>query len=175
MKYFTKELIERCGSPDDAAAHSAGEEWEAALERYDAYWQTIRLDMPESVRRLDESFCLHDARVLSMGQRGDTFVISLQLDAPSNQLLTITYTLAGSPEINKEPFGDGKNESSPWWLYEEIERVKEGDRPYFIHSILFSNGWEASIPFREVHMDTADLVYPLLHHSVEMPAPVVVS
>src|SRR5271168_4984830 len=106
MKYFTKDLIERYGCMDNEAVFLAADaEWEAALERYAAYLQTIRPDMPESVRRLDEDFCLHDARVLSMGQRGDTFVISLQLDTPAKELLTITYTIAGSPEINKEPFG----------------------------------------------------------------------
>ena len=52
--------------------------------------------MPESVRELVDGFFLHDARVLSMGRRGDTFVISLQLDVPPNELLTVTYTLTGA-------------------------------------------------------------------------------
>ena len=58
--------------------------------------QSIRAEMPESVRELVDGFFLHDARVLSMGRRGDTFVISLQLDVPPNELLTVTYTLTGA-------------------------------------------------------------------------------
>jgi hypothetical protein len=122
-----------------------------------------------------DGFYLHDARVLSMGRRGETFVISLQLDAPPNELLTITYTLAGSPEIKKEPFSEEPNTASPWWLYEEIERVEEGGRKHFVHSILFSTGWEVRIPFREVHMDTADPVFPLLHTRKQATIPAVTS
>jgi hypothetical protein len=160
MKYFTKDLLERYGSEDDAVAHAAGDEWEEAIDRYEAYLQTIRPDMPESVRQLEDGFCFHDARVLSMGRRDGTFVISLQLDMPPNELVTITYTLAGAPVISKEPFADGKDTPLPWWLYEEIEQVGTGDRKHFVHSILFSNGWEITLPFRDVQVSLAAPVYP---------------
>jgi Protein of unknown function (DUF4085) len=161
MKYFTKNLLERYGSPDDAVARCAEDKWEGALDRYEAYLQTIRPDMPESVRQLEDGFYFHDARVLSMGRRDENFVISLQLGVPPNELLTITYSLAGSPEINKEPFAGGKDTPFPWWLYEEIEQVRTGDRKHFIHSILFSNGWEISLPFSDVQVSRAEPVYPL--------------
>jgi hypothetical protein len=161
MKYFTKDLLERYGSEDDAVANAADAEWEEAIDRYEAYLQTIRPDMPESLRQLEDGFCFHDARVLSMGRRDETFVISLQLDMPPNELVTISYTLAGEPVINREPFADGKDTPLPWWLYEEIEQVGTGDRKHFVHSILFSNGWETRLPFRDVQVSLAEPVYPL--------------
>jgi hypothetical protein len=160
MNYFTRErylALQNCDKPAMDAADAA---WEDAVDRYDAYLQTIRPDLPESVRQLLDGFYLHDARVLSMGQRGETFVISLQLDAPPHELLTITYTLAGPPEMAKEPFPDGEGSSPPAWLYEEIKRVQEGDQKHFVHAILFSNGWEARLPFREVHLATAFPMFP---------------
>jgi len=161
MKYFTKDLLERYGSQDDAVANSADAEWETAIDRYEAYLQTIRPDMPESLRQLEDGFCFHDARILSMGRRDDTFVISLQLDMPPNELVTIIYILSGAPEINKEPFADGKDTPLPWWLYEEIEQVGTDDGKHFVYSILFSNGWEITLPFREVQVSLAEPVYPL--------------
>ena len=147
MNYFTRERYLAMQNFDKPAMDADDAAWEDAVDRYDAYLQTIRPDLPESVRQLLDGFYLHDARVLSMGQRGETFVISLQLDAPSHELLTITYTLAGPPEVTKTPFPDGEGSSPPAWLYEEIQRVQEGDQKHFIHAILFSNGWEARLPF----------------------------
>ena len=160
MNYFTRERYLALQDFDESAMDAADAEWEAVVDRYEAYLQTIRPDMPESVRQLLDGFYLHDARVLSMGRRDGTFVISLQLDVPPNELLTITYTLAGQPEVKKEPFNDWPNGSSPWWLYEEIERVEEGDRRHFVHSILFSNGWELSLRFRDVQVSLAEPIYP---------------
>ena len=159
MKYFTRERYLAQQNFDQAAMDAADADWEDAVERYDAYLQTIRPDMPESVRQLLDGFYLHDARVLSMGQRGETFVISLQLDVPPNELLTITYTLAGQPEVKKEPFLAGET-LPPEWLYEEIERVQAGNQKHFVHSILFSNGWEARLPFQDVHLTTAIPMFP---------------
>ncbi len=156
MKYFTRERYLALQNFDEAAMDAADADWEDAVERYDAYLQTIRPDLPESVRQLLDGFFLHDARILSMGRRGETFVISMQLDAPPNELLTITYTLAGPPELKKEPFLAG-DALPPEWLYEEIERAEQSA---FVHSILFSNGWEARIPFRDVHTATASAIFP---------------
>ena len=47
------------------------------------------------------------------------------------------------------------------WLYEEIEWVCEGGRKHFVHSILFSNGWEVRLPFQDVQTATA---FPMLPH-----------
>src|SRR5260370_31155252 len=93
-----------CRLPRGDARDAADAAWAEAVARYDAYLQTIRPEMPETVRELVDGFYLHDARVLSMGRRGDTFVISLQLDVPPSELLTIPYTLAGAPDITQDLF-----------------------------------------------------------------------
>jgi hypothetical protein len=160
MNYFTRERYLAQQLSDAAAMDAADAAWEQAVARYDAYLQTIRPDLPECTRQLLDGFDRHDARVLSMGQRGDTFLISMQLDVPPNELLTITYTLAGPPEMKTEKFPGGEGSAPPRWLYDEIELVQQGDRKHCIHSIVFSNGWETHIPFRDVQMATAIPMFP---------------
>ena len=104
VKYFTREQYLAMQNSDKASLDAADADWEKSVQRYDAYLQMIRPEMPEPVRQLLDGFHLHDARVLSMGRRGNTFVISLQLDVPPNDLLHITYALAGPPEVKQEIF-----------------------------------------------------------------------
>jgi len=161
MKYFTRERYLAMQDCTEAAMDAADADWENAVERYDAYLQTIRAEMPECVRQLLDGFYLHDARVLSMGQRGDRFDISVQLDVPPNDLLHITYALTGSPEVTESTFPWAKESHPVDWLYEEMEWLREEDRNRFVHSILFSNGWEIRLPFRAVQTATA---FPILPH-----------
>jgi hypothetical protein len=160
MNYFTRERYLALQDRGDDAMDAADADWAEAAARYEAYLQTIRPEIPESVRELLDGFSLHDARVLSMGRRGGTFVISLQLDVPPNELLTITYELAGGPEIKQDLFPWAGAAPAPSWLYEEIELVRDGDRPHFVHSVLFSNGWEVRLPFRRVTLATAYPTFP---------------
>lgn len=160
MNHFTRERYLALQDRGDEAMDAADAAWEEAVNRYDTHLRMIRPEMGESVRELVDGFYLHDARVLSMGRRGDTFVISLQLDVPPNELLTITYRLAGAPEIKQDLFPWATPAAAPAWLYEEIELVREEERTHFIHSILFSNGWEVRLPFREVQVSTAYPTFP---------------
>ena|SRR5690348_17256268 len=160
MNYFTRDRYLALQDRGDDAMDAADAAWDEAVARYDAYLQTIRAEMPEAVRELLDGFYLHDARVLSMGRRGDTFVISLQLDAPPNELLTITYHLAGTPEISQELFPWATATATPEWLHEELELIREGGQSHYVHSILFSNGWEVRLPFREVDLATAYPTFP---------------
>jgi hypothetical protein len=169
MNYFTRERYLALQQRGDEAMDAADAAWAEAVERYDAYVRTIRPEMPEAVRELLEGFYLHDARVLSMGRRGDTFVISLQLDVPPNELLTITYSLAGTPEIKQDLFPWATAAATPHWLYEEIELIRQGNEPYFVHAILFSNGWEVRLPFRAVSLATAYPTFP--YPRTPKPAP----
>ena len=163
MNYFTRERYLALQERDDDAMDAADAAWATVADQYDAYVRTIRPELPEAVRQLLEGFYLHDARVLSMGQRGDTFVITLQLDVPPNELLTITYSLAGTPEIRTDRFPWAAPAETPHWLYEEIELVHDGNERRFAHSILFSNGWEVRLPFRAVDMATAYPMFPAPH------------
>src|SRR6266849_437155 len=160
MNYFTRQRYLALQERGDEAMDAADAAWAEAVARYDAYLQTIRPEMTEAVRELVDGFYLHDARVLSMGRRGDTFVISLQLDVPPSELLTITYTLAGAPEIKQDSFPWTTAGAAPLWLYEEIELLGARERRHFVHSILFSNGWEVRLLFRAVQVTTAYPTFP---------------
>src|SRR5262245_28328114 len=115
MNYFTRERYLALQERGEDARDAADAAWDEAVERYDAYLQTIRPEMSESVRELLDGFYLQDARVLSMGRRGDMFVISVQLNVPPNELLTITYTLVSAPEIKQELFPWSSAGATPAW------------------------------------------------------------
>ncbi len=132
--------------------NAADTAWEVAVEQYDAYLRSIVPELPKWVRNLLDGYDFHDARVLSIGQGEHTFIISLQLDVPSQQLLTIIYTLAGHPEINKRAFVPPGGEHAALWLYEEIEVIREAEKRFFAHDVLLSNGWVLRIPFSDVQL-----------------------
>jgi hypothetical protein len=167
MRYFTRERYLSLQNTEDDAMDSADAQWDKAVDSYDRYLQTIPPEMPESVRQLVDGFYLHDAHVLSMGRRGDALVISLQLDTPPNDLLTITYSLSGALQVTKEPFAWIKDPLPMDWLHDEVELVEEGSSKQFVHAIMFSNGWEIRIPFREVQTETASPIVPYPPNSNE--------
>jgi hypothetical protein len=160
MKYFTPERYRALQHTDESAMPAADADWESAVDQYESYLLTIRSEMPESVRRLLDGFYLHDAIVLSMGRSGDQLCITLQLDVPPRDLLFVTYSLEGPPEINREAFPANGSPQNPQWLYDEIEQVRTGQQCYFVHSVLLSNGWEIHVPFRGVTVTTAAPVFP---------------
>ena len=45
------------------------------------------------------------------------------------------------------------------WQYDEIEMV-EGEPPTWRQSILLSNGWEVTLPFRDVRVEEAEALLP---------------
>src|SRR5262249_40479680 len=161
MKYFTPARYLAQQDFDPAAMDAADADWEAAVEQYEIYLRTIQPDLPAPVQQLVDGFYLHDARVLSIGQRDGALVITLQLDVPAKDLLTITYTLAGQPVIDKQAFCPPGGPHTPLWLFEEIEAVCDGDRRSFAHNILLSNGWALRVPFSDVRIQEDRPVFPL--------------
>jgi hypothetical protein len=159
MRYFSRVRYLALQNPDESAVHAADADWEQAVDRYEAYLETIRPGLSESARQLLDGFHLHDARVLSMGRNGDRFTISLQLDVPPRELLTLTYELVGEPEVRKELFPWAKESSALAWLYDELSSG-EGGGQHLVHSILLSNGWELDLPFRDVQLVTAYPMFP---------------
>jgi hypothetical protein len=156
-------------SADEAAARAADADWDRAVEQYEAALDVLRPELSESFRQLLDGFQLHDARILSMGRRGDLFTISLQLDVPPRELLTITCTLAGDPVVRKEPLPWVTDPSHPHnllWLFDELSQAGPGQP--IVHSILLSNGWELDLPCRDVHLATA---YPVIPAPSERQVP----
>jgi hypothetical protein len=176
MKFFTRERYLALQNKDEAASAAADAAWEEAVERYEAHVQSLRPELTQSAGRLLDEFYLHDARVLSIGEQGDRFTITLQLDVPPHDLLTITYLLAGRPELDKQfrpGFPWSPEAASPLWLYDELDRLESGPQASLAHSILFSNGWVLTLPFRDVQLTTASPVFPVPRLPVGPSAPVV--
>ncbi len=161
MKYFTPELIVMNQSKDDRVLEEHDRLWEEAGDRYAASLDQSRPHFPPGLRKIDESYYLHDAIVCSMGRRNQTFVMVLRLDTPPQSILTFTYDLVEDPVIIKdavpqEHFGIGPVVE---WQYNEIE-MAEGDPPTWRESLLLSNGWEVSLHFRDIHVEEVQAVLP---------------
>jgi hypothetical protein len=162
MRYFTPDrYVALQNFSGETAMDAADAAWAEAVHQYDAYLATIAPNLPEPVRRLIEGFHLHDARVLSISQQGNHFVVCLQLDVPPNDLLTITYTLAGPPEVNKRAFSTPGGKHPPLWECEEIEMINKADKRFFAHDVLLSNGWVLRIPFQDVQIQQTEPIYPV--------------
>jgi hypothetical protein len=108
---------------------------------------------------------LHDARVLSLAQQGERFRVTLQLETPQLDLLTITYTLASSPSVRQEAFA-WRPGAAPLWLYDELE----GRSGHLVHSVLLSNGWEVTLHFRDVKVEEAQALLPAPRNGVALAA-----
>jgi hypothetical protein len=155
MKHFTRERYLAMQSRDDVACRAADAAWDEAVEHYEADLAALRPDLPEAARQLLDEFYLHDAEVLRLEQGGDRFVITLQLDVPPHEVLTIAYSLAGQPEWRKDLFPWGSDVGNPLWLFDEMDRAGTENDAHLIHSVLFSNGWELTVPFRDLSLSHA--------------------
>ena len=159
MKYFTKDLIERYGSADDAVARVADAEWEAVLERYEAELQHVEPELPEHVRAFTR-LLLHDAVVFSIARQHDKLIMVLRKDIPPRDMVTLTYTLVAEPMIRHDVLPVEHCGPQMEFLYDEFELARDGDHPTYAQSILFSNGWEMSLRFSDVQVSLAEPVYP---------------
>jgi hypothetical protein len=160
MKYFTRDLQERYGSEDDAVADAANAEWEAVLERYERYLQTIANELPEQVRHFTE-LRLHDAVIWSIVRQANKLIMILHKDVPPRDVVILTYTLTQEPVIDKEALPAAHRCSTMDFQYDEFELLRDGDRANYAQSIVFGNGWEMSLRFSDVEVALAEPVYPL--------------
>jgi hypothetical protein len=178
MKYFRPDLLARFGSRDEATALAAQEELEAQSEAYAKYLNEIRDKLPVRLRELQESYYLHDARVLvawppdypaehyglpwngliNWGGGVKIFYtpfasITLELDTPPKELLVLNYRQARI--TGWAPF-ELSGERTPYleWSHDEIEIVEGKSAPELQHTILFSNGYEWQIWFNDFDFAT---------------------
>jgi hypothetical protein len=158
MKYFTRELQERFGSENDSVAAAADAEWEAVLERYDHYLQSIEGELPEHIREFN-NLLLHDAIVWSIARQANKLIMVMQKNIPPQDVVILTYTLTEEPVIDKEALPPEHRGSIMDFQYDEFELIRDGERTTYAQSIIFGNGWEMSLRFRDVQVTLAVPVY----------------
>lgn len=170
MKYFTPELIVAYGSDDPATWKLAEARWNAALEQYSAVLTSLKPAFPPGLRRIEESYYLHDAVIRGMGRRDGSFVIMLQLDTPPQPLLTFTYDLVEEPIIRHDVLPPEYHSTGDQidWQYDEIEKASEQPLTWR-QSILLSNGWEIALRFREIRIDEIQALIPTPRESAVLP------
>jgi hypothetical protein len=164
MKYFTPELLALGLTDSDDQLNEQERLWDEAGERYVAYLDTVRPHMPPGLRQMDRNYCLHDALIQAMGQQGRLFVIVARLDTSPQSLLTFHYDLVEDPVILRDalPIGLRTTGTIVDWQYDEIEMVP-GTPPTWLQSILFNNGWEVRLHFRDVQVQEVQALIPAPH------------
>jgi hypothetical protein len=168
MKYFTPKLLERLASADDAVADAAEEEWERAIVRSRRRWHKVQSAFPEAVQHFEKQHvCLHDARVVSMARRDDTFVAILHREPPGQEIVLLIFTLDEDPVIEPDVVpghGDGHTIN---WLYEEWDLYRRA-RCWF--EALLSNGWSLRLRFRDFRFLILPQILPAANGKAAEPA-----
>src|SRR5262245_59981161 len=101
MRFYTRELYQRCRSADEAVVSASEDEWERTNEAYERHLRAIEPRMPPSVREMS-ALLLHDAEVRSISRPGDRLLMVLLKDVPPRDLVLLDYDPAGEPVF--EPF-----------------------------------------------------------------------
>jgi hypothetical protein len=119
--------------------------------------------MNERVKAVAESWCLHDAEILSF-QAGipvhplvkplyslGASMISLKKDG---RIINLFYLLWDEVDVSAAPKDWPFSQLRVHWLYDEIDRVAAPWPSLFWHRILLSDGRVISIPFTDVIADS---------------------
>ncbi len=193
MKFFTPDLLERFGSEDEQVALAAQEELEQRSEEYARHLRAIEAELPPRFRELQQQFYLHDARAVSplvpwpasvpwpiqaelLWPAGPgpwpSFWLALQLDAPPRDFLVLHYRFVRAQEAQRrQPL---RGDACPYleWQHDEIEITPGPDGPEFHHSILFTDGLELGLRFRDFDFATLKpLALPDGHAPARQTAP----
>ena len=160
MKFFTPDLLERYGSADPATASAAEAEWEAVSERYAEHLKRLEPELPVQLRQLSD-LLLHDAALLSLAREGSRLIVVLRKDIPPRDLVILRYELAEEPVL--VPFA---RQPRDWqkptrFDFDELDRQGEGQDTVYTQSIVFANGWELQLRFRDVQVTLAEPWVPL--------------
>ncbi len=127
----------------------AHDDWEVALKRYRQREERIKAWLPDGVRRfIDAHVCLHDARLLNMGRQEDTFVMILEMEPPSRDLVILTFTLDGEFRIADARLKYNSAADVVTWMYEEWNMDR---RRRCCFAVLLSNGWTVELACRDFH------------------------
>jgi hypothetical protein len=158
MRYFTPELMERLGSSDRDVARAADQEWDRRLEDYEAHLGRLEPFFSEPFQPFN-ALLLHDARVLCLALSGDRLLMVLRKDVPPGEVVALTYELVAPPDLDREALPPEQRSNVMDYLYNELDLEENGEGPVFTESILFSNGWELRLRFRNVHVVEGEPFY----------------
>lgn len=154
MKFFTRDLYQRCRSTDETVLNAACEEWERANEAYERHLAAIESAFPPHLRDF-AGLLLHDAKVQSIARQDELLVLVLEKDIPPRDLVILCYDLDGEPVL--EPFADASTEWSlpTTFQFDELDIVNEPKSSFYTQSIIFGNGWLMRLRFHDVDMTVA--------------------
>jgi hypothetical protein len=158
MKYFTPELLGRLGSSDEATFKIADTEWDRRLEAYEQHLGLLEPSLPKHIREFND-LLLHDARVHGIARQGNQFIVILRKDVPPCDLVLLTYTLNAEPRIDRQALPPEERSPVMDYLYNEFDMVRDGPTTCYTEDILFSNGWEIGLSFRDVQVTLAQTLY----------------
>jgi hypothetical protein len=184
MNYYTLDLLRRFGSEDDDVADAAQAEYDEQSERYVKHLESIAAKLPARFREVQDRFYLHDARVLHWsfawpsrrdkapdrppwawgpfappffyrnGASSSSMVLVLHLDTPPHEQLVLQYRDVTVEAVEGEPPHPYFDKQAFLWLYDEIALAPGEDGVAFAHAILFSNGFELRLRFRDFDFAT---------------------
>jgi hypothetical protein len=158
MKYFTPELyIDLQNTRSDEDMDAADAAWEKAAEKYSRHLDRLFGSLPKGLRQLLDTYYLHDARVLCLGQRGQNFHVALRLDTPPHELLFLHYRLTRNAVVRRQVLPQQYSTEAPDWMYDEVGASRTGG---FTQNILLSNGWEICLTFQDVKVLAVDSCLP---------------
>jgi hypothetical protein len=160
MKYFTPELMEQLDSPDPTTADAADAEWDRRQEEYEQHLHAIEPDLPEQLREFT-GLLLHDARVENIAGQGDKLIMVMRRAIPPRDLVIVTYSLLSDPMIDREALPPSRRSPVMEYLYNEFDLIRGNGAAQYVESILFSNGWEMQLRFRDVRVTLAVPLYPV--------------
>ena len=170
MKYFTPDLWLRMQSGVNPETFlMAYDEWERELT---AYTEEVSRIIPQDrryrhLRRFALQESLHDAVV-----QGCWFATQYRLnllvqpEPPAERLVLLDYALVGEPVVNRNLLPQEFRTSQVTWMYDEfalLGATDSADEPVFTHNILFGNGCELIICFRQFEVSR--------HHALPLGLP----
>jgi hypothetical protein len=155
MRFFTPELLERYSSTDPASASAAEAEWEAVNERYSEHLQALEPGLPAHLRAFN-ALLLHDAALLSLAREGSRLLMVLKKDIPPRDLVIVRYDMAEEPVL--VPFArQPRDWQKPTCFdFDEFDREQDGREVVYTQGIVFANGWELRLRFRDVQVTLAE-------------------
>jgi hypothetical protein len=155
MKYLKSNLLERCRSLDHDVAEAASDEWDRAIDSYNAELAVTRPRFPPSVRLVLDQFSLHDAKVLILFQTKKRLSLLVRLEGDADRpgkTLELKYTLTRPGlRIVKPHSGQEWPKDLIRIQYDEFGKALDAPTAVFTHSLLLAGGHELRIRFTDFH------------------------